>query len=1034
MAQYLDDDGTPITASGDVKLPAGYSLLSTKKNPSASKKSPKPLKEIKAEASKLAPAATPTIDYTSNPKNEGLYEMYGRTGQGDSVGSISIPYSKVQSYLANGGTFAGDTGSGARYDKDKAAEGKPVSWYQKIVQSPSLAPVANEKEQPGQIMGNKERAAARTILATPAYVKQLWDAAQSMHRGEVSGGDEFANLINPAQLPKQLYDQYKVDAKTDPKMAADNLLGSLAGLGVVGAVTHGATKALGAIPERLEDLHDKTTPVPAEAISQPAEEVHPPIQPVSGATEISDNNGAGDSQPTNVAGAGAEGNSGNTPRQEGTGVSQEISGADTPRLAQYKYEPIDTSKEVTGQFYHGTKAPISSASELDPGSHGNEQALYGIGTYLTDNPEVAKGYAKTKGKGPEGKVLPATIDNAKLLNLEQPLPQAAHQVFENMLQGITGEKESLPTTMSGKQLFGRLQEAMQDEGWPRSEAQETLSELTLELRQQGYHGLWHEGGGKVGTGPHNVAIIFPDYGVGRPLTEIVRDTVPQENTVSPHQTFGKKVIRYGGGSADASRPHGLYTSLLDNGHPSPHEDLGTPTTGVANGKKVLDIHAANIEHPRFGDMKSGGVDAGVGALKQLSSPEEFEQFRKMSKQELVDYLTEKYPGHDYSKFYDAYELLGALGANKARDLGYDSLYRPDEHIPKMDSGYRDEMKEHIKDFTEYVGLTPDAINFGGESTESDEPTGEKEPEVKSDRRQDSATRKRVEEMTPEEMKNALLTSDVTGAPNRRAFDDAEHVSPSPAIGMSDADGLKALNDKFGYAAGNELLKAKADALKAAGLDAYHEKGDEFLYRGESPESLKEKLDKAREILRDRKIEVTLKDGKKRYFKGADFSYGTGKDLDESESGLKQHKESREASGERKRGELRGITEVESEDGSEHNSSSELEDDTPSAKQEESPTTLDLNTNEKGDGGELPEQPKGEDASPPAVSSSVPVQGGTQLSSAPIQIPVVPVVKMQVLPMSQVRAMAAARNPQREPKSVREVMEESKKRSPNSIVP
>jgi PleD family two-component response regulator len=78
-----------------------------------------------------------------------------------------------------------------------------------------------------------------------------------------------------------------------------------------------------------------------------------------------------------------------------------------------------------------------------------------------------------------------------------------------------------------------------------------------------------------------------------------------------------------------------------------------------------------------------------------------------------------------------------------------------------------------------------------------------------DRRLDVARRARVTDMLPEEMKRELLTSKVTGLPNRRAFDEAE----SPAVAMSDADGLKALNDKFGYAAGDALLRAKAEALR-----------------------------------------------------------------------------------------------------------------------------------------------------------------------------------------------------------------------------
>src|SRR5438445_5906876 len=95
-------------------------------------------------------------------------------------------------------------------------------------------------------------------------------------------------------------------------------------------------------------------------------------------------------------------------------------------------------------------------------------------------------------------------------------------------------------------------------------------------------------------------------------------------------------------------------------------------------------------------------------------------------------------------------------------------------------------------------------------------------------------RRRVAEMSPEEMRRELLTSDVTGLPNRRAFDEA---AAAPAVAMSDVDGLKALNDQYGYEVGNAFLKAKAAALRHVGLEAYHDKGDEFLYRGASNEEL-----------------------------------------------------------------------------------------------------------------------------------------------------------------------------------------------------
>ena len=192
-----------------------------------------------------------------------------------------------------------------------------------------------------------------------------------------------------------------------------------------------------------------------------------------------------------------------------------------------------------------------------------------------------------------------------------------------------------------------------------------------------------------------------------------------------------------------------------------------------------------------------------------------------------------------------------------------------------------------------------------------------------ERRQENAFRKRVSEMTPEEMKTVLLRSYLVDLPNRRAFDEDQLDNPAPAVARSDADALKAFNDKFGYEYGDTLLHAKADALKEVGLNAYHEKGDEFLFRGESAEDLKTKLEKAREILRDTIFDVTLDDGTKLKLKGVDFSYGTGKNLDEAEAGQHAHKEARERAGERRRGELAGITEIGAGEDQEDPQASEL---------------------------------------------------------------------------------------------------------------
>lgn len=158
-------------------------------------------------------------------------------------------------------------------------------------------------------------------------------------------------------------------------------------------------------------------------------------------------------------------------------------------------------------------------------------------------------------------------------------------------------------------------------------------------------------------------------------------------------------------------------------------------------------------------------------------------------------------------------------------------------------------------------------------------------------------------MSLEEMRQELLISEVTGLPNRRAFEEA---GPCPAVALSDLDGLKALN-KYGYAVGDAILRAKANALRDAGLRAYHDKGDEFLCRADDLFDLQARLECARTILRNRSIQVQLANGTTLRIRGADFTYGVGQGLEEAELALRNHKAEREARRELARGELCGIS-------------------------------------------------------------------------------------------------------------------------------
>src|SRR4051812_45310677 len=69
-------------------------------------------------------------DFTSNPKNEGLYTMRGMKGD------INVPYSKVPTAQATGMSLLNE--SAPRYQKDSAAEGK----------APGIGGVISEALQP----------------------------------------------------------------------------------------------------------------------------------------------------------------------------------------------------------------------------------------------------------------------------------------------------------------------------------------------------------------------------------------------------------------------------------------------------------------------------------------------------------------------------------------------------------------------------------------------------------------------------------------------------------------------------------------------------------------------------------------------------------------------------------------------------------------------------------------------------------------------------------------------------------------------
>lgn len=155
-----------------------------------------------------------------------------------------------------------------------------------------------------------------------------------------------------------------------------------------------------------------------------------------------------------------------------------------------------------------------------------------------------------------------------------------------------------------------------------------------------------------------------------------------------------------------------------------------------------------------------------------------------------------------------------------------------------------------------------------------------------ERRVDLARRARYEEMTRQELIAELLTDDLTGLGNTRKFEEDPRESVIVAI---DVDGLKWVNDKLGHAAGDELLRATARALRSHGVRAYRLHGDEFIAQFGSLEEAHNVMHSVEETLCGQALFFDDISRRARVFRGAAVTWGVGATKEEADSNLVDNK-------------------------------------------------------------------------------------------------------------------------------------------------
>jgi len=183
-------------------------------------------------------------------------------------------------------------------------------------------------------------------------------------------------------------------------------------------------------------------------------------------------------------------------------------------------------------------------------------------------------------------------------------------------------------------------------------------------------------------------------------------------------------------------------------------------------------------------------------------------------------------------------------------------------------------------------------------TSQEAPLSDMERRMQEERRRDEIGRKKIDDMTPEEMTMVLKQDQLTGLKNERSYNEVEKL---PAQGSMDMDKLKSINDQFGHQAGDALIKHVADSFNKDD-QVFRLHGDEFAFQGQTEEEIHAMVIKSRAWLADNPFQVIGKDGTVLTEVTGGYSYGTatGKDAEETfgraEESLKEDKANRIISG------------------------------------------------------------------------------------------------------------------------------------------
>ena len=268
----------------------------------------------------------------------------------------------------------------------------------------------------------------------------------------------------------------------------------------------------------------------------------------------------------------------------------------------------------------------------------------------------------------QGEVIPPKNKGLK----EKPAPQVT-EGKEDRLIDHPGNKSNIRNNLKrqdiDQDLFTKTITTMAEQGKTPNQISRTLDGMFPGWRQiQGYakDAIW------------KYVAEHQDGTDTRSLTEILEK--PQQVTAEGKAGWKgiTKVqrIEEPGIEPSIQKPQGLYTTPSDI--KSPHADLGGKRTEYVINPK------ANVLELRIAEES-----AGINALRTLEGDKRLginlQESRGrittdlLSKQELIDKVSQEYPNIDWTQYTDQQEILEGYAGLLARKKGYDAIWSPDKN-------------------------------------------------------------------------------------------------------------------------------------------------------------------------------------------------------------------------------------------------------------------------------------------------------------------------------------------------------------------